>query len=259
MKKIILYGAMLLSITACEKDKTEEEKKEEEKTIVVPTGTLLFHLHTYIGSNEVDAYNITYGTDAGRQISLSIAQVYISDIQVVKLDGTLINLPDTILLKTLADETYIAGKVPVGNYKGIRFKVGLSAATDAQNPVLSKDSAALNHSEMWFGSTAPSDGHIFMNVQGTVDTTSDLSESMQPFLYKIGTADNYVQVNMPEQKFSILENQAEYGHMIFDCCKLFSGIKLNDAANLSVAGKADNNSALAQKIAANVPLMFRYE
>lgn len=259
MSKKIIYMFLMLGIGffSCEKPEPDDDDKDEQKP--VPTGTLRFHLHTYVENNEVDGYNIPYSTDAGRQISLSIAQVYISNVQVVKLDGSVINLPDTILLKTLADETYTVGKVLVGNYKGIRFKVGLGAATDAQNPVLSKDSAALNHSEMWFGSTAQSDGYIFMNVQGSVDTTSDLSGTMQPFAYKIGTASNYVSVNMPEQNFSILENQAEYAHMVLDCSRLFGGIKLNEAANLSLAGKADNNNALAQKIAANIPLMFKYE
>jgi hypothetical protein len=258
MSTKIIYVFLLLGLGfSCVKSKPDD-KKDEDKTLPVPTGTLLFHLHTYIENNEADGYNIVYTTDAGRQISLSIAQMYISDIQVVKLDGSVFTLPDTILLKTLETETYTAGKVPVGNYKGIRFKVGLSALNDALNPLSSKDSSALNHPEMWFGNSAQPDGYVFMNVQGSIDTTSDLSGSMQPFSYKIGSAANYIQVNLPEQNFTILENQAEYGHLLIDYSLLFSGIKLNEAANLSVV-KADNNSALAQKITANIPLMFKYE
>ncbi|MFM7023050.1 MAG: MbnP family protein [Flavobacteriales bacterium] len=250
---------ILLAITvlgACKKPDPDGGDITDDKA--TPTGTLLFHLHTYISDNEVDGYGFVYTNDDGRQISLSMAQLYITDIQVVKLDGSLINLPDTILLKTLALETYVAGKVPVGNYKGIQFKVGLSAATDAQNPVLSKDSAALNHSEMWFGSSAQSDGHVFLNVQGSIDTTSDLSGLLIPFSYKIGTQANLIQVKMPQQNFSILENQAEYGHIIIDYNRLFSGIQLNSAANLQV-DKAGSNSDLAQKITVNIPSMFRYE
>ena len=257
MSKKLIYILLLIwtGFSACEKPKPEDSKSEEQ----VPTGTLLFHLHTYIDNSEVDGYGFTYTTDAGRNISLSIAQLYISDIQVVKLDGSVIDLPDTILLKNLVTETYTAGKVPVGNYKAIRFKVGLNAASDALNPTSTKDSLALNHSEMWFANTAQPDGYVYMNVQGTVDTTSDLSGAMQSFAYKIGTEANCVQVNMPEQNFTVLENQAEYGHIIIDYSKLFTGLKLSELNNLSVSGKANNNSVVAQKIKVNIPLMFKYE
>jgi len=117
----------------------------------------------------------------------------------------------------------------------------------------------LKHNEMWMGNTAQPDGYAFLNVQGSIDTTSDLSGTMVPFVYKIGGNANYKQVIMPEQNFSIMEDQSEYAHIKIKYNKLFNGIKLNDINNLSVQNLSDNNSALAQKIVANIPAMFIYE
>lgn len=253
MKKLFYFFLFsLLIFSACDK------KDDDHKEAPVPTGTLLFHMHSYIGENEVEDYGFSYSTESGRAVSLSLGQFYISDIEVVKLDGSVYALSDTVLLKTLDTETYAAGKIPVGNYKGLRFKIGLKTATNALNPSASKDSLALSHSEMWFGNTAQPDGYAYLVVKGSIDTTSDNSGDMQPFSYKIGTNENYVQVTLPEQNFTILENQAEYAHLGVDFSKLFSGVQLNQSSNLSVE-KADNSSVLAKKITANIPLMFKYD
>jgi hypothetical protein len=265
MKKILAYILMLsLCITACKKPKTNDEQNNNNNNNSnnnnnVPKGTLLFHLHTYIDENEVDLYNVNYANDDTREISLSIAQLYISEIELVKLDGSTYTIPYNKIFKVLEEETFTAGDVPVGNYKGIRFKVGLNSATNALNPSASADSNMLKRTEMWMNSTAQPDGYAFLNVQGSIATTSDLSGTMIPFTYKIGGNANYKQVIMPEQNFSIIEGQAQYAHIKVNYNKLFHGIKLNDIHNLSVQNLSDNSGTLAQKIVANIPTMFIYE
>ncbi len=257
MKKIIAYILTLsLCISACKKPKNEEDNNNNT---IVPKGTLMFHLHTYIDDNEVDLYNASYANNDGRNISLSIAQLYISEIELIKLDGSTYLIPNNKIFKVLEEETFLAGDVPVGNYKGIRFKVGLNSSENALNPGASSDSAMLKHSEMWMNNTAQPDGYVFMNVQGTIDTTSDLSGSMIPFTYKMGGNSNYKQVTMPEQNFSIMEAQTQYAHMKINYNKLFHGIQLNQLSNLLVQNLSDNSSALALKIVNNIPTMFEYE
>ena len=97
----------------------------------IPTGQLRFHLHTFIGENEVDKYDIEMMMPDGRMISLDIAQLYISDIQLVKLDGSYYNVPSNGVLKVCESESVIIGDVPIGNYKTVRFKVGLSPTVNA--------------------------------------------------------------------------------------------------------------------------------
>ncbi len=261
MKKKINYVSLLLTIiivgfTSCKKSKNEEPAPNNGST---PTGTLIFHLHTYIDNNEVDAYNIAYTTDAGRQVSLSMAQFYISDIQLVKLDGSTYNVDGKKMLKVLEAETYLIGDVPVGNYKSVHFKVGLDPVTNSMNPTSSSDSILLNKPAMWFGSTAQPDGYVFLNVQGAIDTTTDMTGTPIPFAFKIGTNANYKQVTMSDKNFSIINDQVEYVHLRIDYNRLFSGLQLNQNSNLSVTTVLANAVAPATVISNNISAMFSYE
>lgn len=261
MKKKINYVSLLLAITivgfvSCKKSKNEEPIPNNAP---IPTGTLMFHLHTYIDNNEVDAYNITYTTDAGRQVSLSIAQFYISDIQLVKADGSIYNIVGKKILKVVEAETYLIGDIPVGNYKSVRFKVGLDPITNSMNPTSTSDSILLNKPAMWFGSTAQSDGYVFLNVQGAIDTTAEMTGTPIPFAFKIGTNANYKQVTMSDKNFSIIKDQVEYVHLRVDYNKLFSGLQLNQNSNLSVATALANTVAPATIVSDNISAMFSYE
>ena len=163
------------------------------------------------------------------------------------------------VLKVFEAESYLAGNVPVGNYKTIRFKVGLDVTTNALEPNNSADSIILNKSEMWFSQTAQPDGYVFMNVQGMIDTTSDNSGSKIPFCYKIGTNANYLKIDMPEKPYTITKDQVFYQHIYIDYTKLFTDVQLNTASNLSIKTPLDNTSSLAQKIKNNMVSMFIYE
>ena len=259
LKKFILHSFLFLVtisiLYSCKKDNSSTAPIDN--SVVRPTGSLVFHLHTFLDNNEVDAYHITYSTLDGRKISLSLAQLYITDIQLLRLDGSVYAIPGSKILKMLDIDTYLAGKVPVGNYKAIRFKVGLDAATNALSP--NADSSLLNHSEMWFGANAQPDGYVFMHVMGQIDTTSNHSGVMLPFEYKIGGAANYKQVQMPDKNLTILKDQLTYAHIIIDYNNLFQGVSLVHPENLSVVKLSDNTSAAGIQIANNIPAMFVYE
>ncbi len=251
--KNLLVIMSLLCLFSCKKDPVPEPDP------TVETGTFLMHLHTYIDLEEVDLYGIDYQTLNGRTISLDLAQLYISDIQFVRPDGSVYNATGKNILKTLETDTYAVGDVPVGTYKSLRFKVGLAPAVNALAPKASADSLILNQPAMWFGNTAQPDGYVFLHVQGKIDTSADLSHPPVPFNYKIGTNAHYVQVNMSEKNFVVTKGNAAYGHIIVDYSKLFNGVVLNQAGNLSVTTVAENDNDLAKKIANNIPAMFIYE
>jgi hypothetical protein len=227
-----------------------------------PTGKLMIHLHTYIDNNEVDDYGIVYTADDGRKVSLDLAQMYLSDIQLVKLDGTTVAVTDRKILKLREVETYVIGDVAVGNYKSIRFKIGLDPAMNMLNPAASADSAILNRPEMWFGNTAQPDGYVFLTLTGKIDTSADASGTipqMQPFAYKIGTNAHYTQVNMPDKNYTVLADQVEFVHILADYYKLFNGITLNKTSNLSATTLLSNGTAPATVVANNIPQIFKYE
>ncbi len=241
--------------TSCEK----VEPTPTTSTESIPTGQLKFHLHTFIGENEVDAYDIETGMPDGRMISLNMAQLYISDIQLVKLDGSFYSVPNSGVLKVFESESVNIGDVPVGNYKSVRFKVGLAPTVNALAPTTSGYANLLNQSEMWFSSTAQPDGYVFLNFSGSIDTTLAKTGVKVPFEYKIGTDANWTQIEMPAQNFTIYKDVTGYVHMKIGYDRLFDGINLSNNANLHVKTKADNALPIVETLKKNIQKLFIYE
>ncbi len=252
---LALISALLIIASACNK---------KDNTTVTPTvdsTRLYFHLHTNLDTNEVAAYNEVYEMESGRKISASIAQLYISNIQLVKEDGSLYSIPGAIIYKVQETEPYYLGMIPVGNYRSVRFHVGLDEATNALDAAANE---ALNHSEMWFGTAAQPGGYVYVNFAGKIDTTTngDGTElQMQPFVYKLGTSTAYKEVDMPDHDpaFNAEKDVIQYVHMTIDYSKLFDGVQLNNSANLSITDAAANASAIGTTVQNNIPNMFSYE
>ncbi len=223
-------------------------------------GTLEFHIHTNVGANEVEGLNEVYQLVDGRKISVSKAQLYISGIQLVKADGTFYDVEGEIVLAQQGIEEYTVGSVPAGNYKGVRFNVGLSATQNAKTPT-SADTA-LNNSEMWFGSAAQPEGFVFINFQGKIDTTTAANGTeaqMQPFVYKVGTNANLKSVIMPEKNFAVNPEQTGFVHLTADFAKLLNGLELNKAENITLNTVAENGEWLGTTLSGNVGTIFSYE
>ena len=236
-------------------------KKEKPAPTPPPAnGTLMLHLHTNVDTNEVDYFDTVYTMTGGRKISVTKAQLYLSNITLIKLDGSTYTVPGTIILKKMEIEPYTVGSVPSGNYKSIRFDVGLSPTTNASTPA-SADST-LNRPDMWFGVAAQPAGFIFTNFQGKIDTTTAANGTiaqMQAFSYKIGTNANLKTVTMPDQNYTVTPNGVQYIHIIVDYSKLFTGVQLNVNSNLGINTTADNGTPLGTQVTNNISSMFIYE
>ncbi len=260
MKKIINKLFLAFAIAVCISS-LGCKKESTSSTVATATGRLYFHLHTNVDTNEVENYGTVYKTSDGRKVSLTKAQLYISNIQLIKEDGSLYSISDTIVLKQLDPEQYFIANVPVGNYKAAKFHVGLDATTNAKP---SSVNALLNIPDMWFGSSAQPDGYVFVNLEGNIDTTANATGTeaqMQPFMYKIGTNAHYKEVTMPNHTpiYAVAKDQTTYMHIIIDYNKLFSGIQLGNSMNLMVHTAADNTSAICNTMSNNIPSMFGYE
>jgi len=258
MKNWIYILGLLVFFASCKKEVTNTTNNTTEVDNT-PKGRLVFHLHTFIGESEVDAYNIEMTTPEGRKISLDRAQFYITDIQLVKLDGSIYNVPSKGALKVFESESVVIGDVNVGNYKSLRFKVGLIPATNKLLPTAEGYSNLLNQSEMWFGNVAKSDEYVFLNFAGKIDTTAQMNGTPVPFEYRIGGNDHLVEVAMPEQGLTILEGQIGYGHMVIDYSKFFQNINFTNPDNLKVQSLEDNKKAIVTTLKTNIASMFRYE
>jgi hypothetical protein len=232
-------------------------------TRVAKYGKAVLHLHTFVGDEELEAYvdDVALGD---RRISMSLGYVYLSDFELVDMNGFITPLPDTVILKVQDNISYNLNKIPVGRYKSIRFKVGLDSVA-SHKPVNSAFGGILNKPDMWFESIADPNKFVFAHFKGKIDTatTPDASNERADYHYKIGTKAHFIQVVMPIRaagtEFNIGETGSEYFHIYMDLLKLFEGISLNNPSNLQVTSVVDNSTSIANKLATNISNMFRYE
>jgi len=218
-------------------------------------GALMFHIHTMVDTSEVEDYGTVYTLTGGRKIRADLAQLYISEIELIKLDGSPVPVSGKIVLKKKETEEYKIGDVPIGNYKTIRFKVGLNSTINDSTPSLSD--TILNQPSMWLNTTAQPDGYAFVHFKGAIDTSASANGSvLSPFDFKIGTSAHFHRVTLPDKQFSVSKSGGLV-HFVADYSKLFTNVDLKGL--LFVTGKADNSSSLAATIGNNIMDMFDYE
>ncbi len=216
------------------------------------------HLHTFAGTSEVENYGDTITLPGGRKMTVSTSQLYISNIKLIKTDGGIVDGPSTIVLMKQGIEDYDLGDVPSGNYKSVRFDIGLSDVVNASTPV--STDPILFQPSMWYGATAQPDGFVFLNFQGTIDTTSTpYSNTLIPFQYKIGTNEHRVTVTMPDLSYQVLPDQLTVLHIQADYAKIFDGIQLSGNGNLSITTVEQQSWSWISIITNNIASMFEYE
>jgi hypothetical protein len=221
-------------------------------------GTFKLHLHSNIDTNEIDLGSVYRDAD-GRQIQLNTAQFYISNIKLVKADGSLYPIDNAYVLKQVAQEQYVVGQALIGEYKAVIFDVGVGAAANHQNPSSFPSTNPLSQSgpDTWFGTTTQ--GYVFMNVAGKVDTSANNNGAVDfPVSYKIGSDALLKTVTLPAHpngNFVMGFSQEMYIHLICDYGALLKGINFKTQASTTTTTNPD----VATQVANNIPKMFTYE
>lgn len=252
---LILLSALTVTLFfSCKKDDTKEPAPKSEY------GTLYFHIHTMADTAEVKNYGAEYIlADKGRRITMDMAQMYISNIELVKLDGSALPVTGKILFVKQGTMAYQVGSVPAGNYKSVRFYVGLDSATNSATPAASD--ILLHQPSMWFSPTPQPDGFVYINFSGTIDTAAapNGANAMIPFNYKLGTSSAFTRITMPDQSFTVTPGQDQYIHLSADYAMLFMGVKLNKASNLNITTPSGNNTMLGNMMGNMSHMMFTYK
>ncbi|HEX8546952.1 MAG TPA: MbnP family protein [Cytophagaceae bacterium] len=257
---LLWISAILLFFATC-KSKTEQDPLPNHTPDEISKGKVSMHLHNYYDIKEVDDYNVTYENSNGRQISLEMAQLYMSNFEFVRADGSSYTIPNSAVLKTQNVYKYELGMVPAGTYTTFRFRLGLDSTFNT-----GKEGASLNKSldnpSMWYNPLSKTGGYIFLNFKGKIDTTKGLSADiaqMCNFNYKLGTSTMYKVVTMPASTIVVTAGKEELLHMIVDWNRVFNGIELSNSNNLSIETKEESNSALTKRLSNNIASMFLYE
>ena len=256
--RLFLLPLLLLGVLLTGCDTTADG--DEGTTMVT-----LFLQPTIAGTPLSTDLNTTY-TVNGATLSFTSARMYLSEITLLRKDGTIVSLEgetitvpakdanDNDITHTVTDQIvlakhdagvhkYMLGAVPEGEYTGIRYKVGIAGTTNRVDPSqvpathpLAKQTDRNNH---WNWNA----GYQFIRMDGLVDTDADGTPD-EPWEVHLGTANFLRDVNL-SLDFELRDGEARDLHIIVDYAKLLQDVDLNNpderlchtADNLPVANK----------------------
>lgn len=249
---LIMVSVALLTfatiLTGCKKEKVDETPapNTEQK--------FSFHLHTKIGSNAA-AYGVQYQDASGRKFNIADFRYYISNIILIKNDGSEYPLTGKVILANPANNEYELGNIPVASYKGFKFMLGLDSTTNHSDPTiyladnpLSIQSPGIHWS--W------NSGYIFMKVEGQVDTTLAATGPLDlEYFYHVGLDNLKRTIDFSTSAFTVVSGSDYEVGMEFDLLAALNNVDMRTENETH----SFNNVPLATKIADNWQGAFELE
>lgn len=247
---LLLFVSATLAFTHCTK------KKEEVTPASNQTQSVALRMNPTIGNDPLN-FSSVYTTNSGQKYTLSMFRYYVSNIRLVKTDGSEYNVTGKYLLVTPSVSDYALGELPVGDYKGIKFTVGIDSATNHSDPTpypashpLAIQSPAMHWS--W------NSGYIFTMIEGTCDTTVNNTDVLtygqysHGMFFHLGMDPLKREVDLSNSAFSISAETSKTIAIKADLNKFFTGIDLKTENTTHTMG----TMALATRAANNIPSMF---
>ncbi|MGI4832798.1 MAG: MbnP family protein [Janthinobacterium lividum] len=158
----VLLGAAL-GLGSCKKDAPASESA---------VGTVTLALDNVAGTKAVALDGTTYQTASGEAFSISTLEYYISNVVFTKTDGSTYAAPGVYHLVDASKPSttsFTIGNVPVGDYAGVKFVVGVDSTTTKADPLSLTGDLNPANNMYWVWNT----GHIFMKLEGTVTSAGN--------------------------------------------------------------------------------------
>ncbi|MEO1448236.1 MAG: MbnP family protein [Bacteroidota bacterium] len=178
--------AMLCLAASCKPDPVEPD----------PTGIFELSITPRVGGQEFSSDQI-FENIQGQRFNVEVFKLYLSELRLVKEDGTELPLTDVLLFDFVdggVNKTEHGGgvfkqfTVPAGRYTGLKFGVGVPDSLNQGNPALYESGHPLSvGSGMHWNWTT---GYIFLKLDGRIDTTGTPTGPLdEGFTYHTGTND----------------------------------------------------------------------
>lgn len=158
----LLFTAFCALLSGCKKDSDP----------LATTGQVNFTVENVAGAQALALNTGTYTTPAGESLTVSTFEYYLSNIKFTKSDGTTYAAPDTYFLVNQAKPSslsFTVPNVPVGDYTGVSFLVGVDAQkTGLTDPASFGGDLNQANNMYWTWNS----GHIFLKLEGTITSAS---------------------------------------------------------------------------------------
>ena len=251
IKNALLIIALTVGIVSCKK-KGKEPEPESQKT----TQNMTLNFTTIANNTPLNLAN-SYTTSTGAKYKIASHRYYVSNIRLVKDNGSEYAVSGKVLLVNCTIPNYDLGEVPIDSYIGIRFMVGLDSVTNHTDPTPYpiSDPLSIQSPGIHWGWNS---GYIFMMTEGSCDTTANNTDVPNMFgdynhsmFYHIGT--DPLKRNVDLQRHFHVTADASYKLKINeDLNVMLNGVNIKT----QYASHTFGSLPLATSIANNIPNMF---
>jgi hypothetical protein len=247
--KLIIVLGVIVFIASCKKDASDPLPEST-------TQSLTLRMTPRVGDDTLD-FTSSFITDNNERYTLSMFRYYMSNIRLVKNDGSEYAITDKIFLVNPSVSDYPLGNVPVGDYKGIRFTVGLDATTNHLDPTaypITNPLAIQSPGMHWSWNS----GYIFLMMEGSCDTTAlnddvlTYGQYSKSMFYHIGMDALATSVDIHNEAFTVSSANQKILNIHSDVNELFTGVNLKTENQSHTMG----SMPLATKVAGNINSMF---
>ncbi|TDE11580.1 MbnP family protein [Dyadobacter psychrotolerans] len=261
MKRIFSFclylfsGITFLSFNSCESDPT-------------PTGAgFSIEFDNVVGTKNLVLNGPSNVNSTGEDFVITKFNYFISNIKLTRANGTSYVVPQDssyfLIMEENKESQFVKLKnVPVGDYTGVEFMVGVDSARSV-SPVEKRKGVLDPGGSMEDGMYwAWNSGYIFMKLEGTSPAATSANSK---FYYHIGLFGGYqtrtvnntrvVKIDFAGQKATVSAEEIPEVHLLVDVLKIFDG----PATRLSIAKYSSVMSQLpekSQEIANNYSKMF---
>ncbi len=173
---MLMIAFVAISIVSCNDDETTPPSNNG--TTTYNSGTVGLNFENIAGSVFLDPTGATnYVNAAGETFSVTNFKYYVSNVKLIKDDGTKYEVPNSYFLIDANDTNSLIAElsnIPGGKYTGIEYMIGVDSARN----VSGSQTGALDPVNGMFWSW---NGYIFMKLEGQSSASSNNS-----FVYHIG-------------------------------------------------------------------------
>lgn len=252
---------------------------------IAENATLNLKIDAFMGDRELqgilpkeEALNVKRNFQVnGRLITLQTAHMYISEVALVRTDGSTLTFPDTdpplfigsrepaltagdsekVFLFRHADDQdkHSLGFVETGTYTGIRFKLGIegpASQINASRVFASEHPLGVRGLEPTYWSQTS--GYIFLRMDGQLDFDKD-GRVDSPWAVRLSSP-TFVHSLTFDQNFTLAPGTSAEIRLKVDYAQLLAGLDYGDF-NQWLCCTA-NNPTLAQKVTAEIPHAFSF-
>lgn len=151
----------------------------------------------------------TVKTSGGQTITLDQWKLYVSNVALIRADGSEQPISGLKLVKIAAggpfqNVTMFKGNAPTGDYKGVRFAIGVPRAQNHADATLARTPLTVDDGMYW----AWNSGYIFSRFEGKVDVAG----TPVALALHFGEDKNYAQIGLADlQKNTIRLTVTENG------------------------------------------------